>query len=185
MNTKRTIGHREFLEAAAIASTLVVAIAAATDVTVQPPAERTRFLLLDSRIIESKENVTLTVGLVHKDPRNPLFKEDKPWEPRFNNLYANVIYDNEDNLYKCWYSPFIVDLSAKGMTLQQRRETRYRPPRSREMGICYAVSRDGLKWEKPELGLVEFEGSTQNGCCKKQADLRQCHRGKGGMGRGF
>ena len=28
--------------------------------------------------------------------------------------------------------------------------------------VCYAVSTDGLNWEKPELGLVEFNGSKRN-----------------------
>jgi hypothetical protein len=28
--------------------------------------------------------------------------------------------------------------------------------------ICYATSRDGINWEKPNLGLVEFKGSRQN-----------------------
>lgn len=27
---------------------------------------------------------------------------------------------------------------------------------------CYAESRDGLKWEKPKLGLFEFNGSKEN-----------------------
>ena len=70
---------------------------------------RDRYLLLDSRIIESTGNAILTVGAVQKDKRNPLFKEDKPWEPRFDNLYANVLYDEDEKLYKCWYSPFIID----------------------------------------------------------------------------
>ena len=122
---------------------------------------RNRYLLLDSRIIEKTENAKLTMGKVQKDKRNPLFKEDKPWEKRFDNLYANVMYDKEEHLYKCWYSPFIVDKSAKGMTAEQRK-SKYRPPRGREMAICYAVSQDGIKWEKPELGLVEFNGSKQN-----------------------
>ena len=30
------------------------------------------------------------------------------------------------------------------------------------MGICYATSRDGISWDKPELGLVDYEGSTAN-----------------------
>lgn len=128
----------------------------------QGPVKRTRFLVLDSRIVETTENAKLTLGETVKNKHNPLIAEDKPWEKRFDNLYANVIYDREDNLYKCWYNPFIVDNSASGMTLQQRRETRYRPPRGREMAICYAASKDGIKWKKPELGLVEFEGSRQN-----------------------
>lgn len=28
--------------------------------------------------------------------------------------------------------------------------------------LCYAVSKDGLNWEKPKLGLVEYKGSTAN-----------------------
>ena len=126
------------------------------------PAPRTRFLVLDSRIIETVENAKLTLGKASKSQHSPLFSEDKPWEKRFDNLYANVIYDQQEKLYKCWYSPFIVDNSAQGMTLEQRSKTRYLLPRGRDMAICYAVSKDGLKWEKPELGLVEFEGSKQN-----------------------
>ena len=30
------------------------------------------------------------------------------------------------------------------------------------MGLCYACSVDGIHWEKPELGLVAFDGSKQN-----------------------
>jgi len=123
---------------------------------------RDRYLLLDARIVEKTENAELTLGKVRKHPANPLFEEDKPWEKRFDNLYANVIYDEEERIYKCWYSPFIVDNSAKGMTLEQRKEIRYRAPHNREMAICYATSKDGITWVKPELGLVEFEGSKAN-----------------------
>ena len=35
-------------------------------------------------------------------------------------------------------------------------------PRGREMGGCYATSQDGLTWVKPELGLVDFQGSRAN-----------------------
>ena len=27
------------------------------------------------------------------------------------------------------------------------------------MGVCYAFSTDGIRWQKPELGLLEFNGS--------------------------
>ncbi|MCB1278800.1 hypothetical protein [Prosthecobacter sp.] len=119
-------------------------------------------LLLDSRVIQSTQNARLTLGTVEKHPANPLMAEDRPWEVRFDNLYANVVLDPADKLYKCWYSPFIVDLPSKGLSIEQRHSTRYRPPPGREMGVCYAVSEDGLKWVKPELGVVEFEGSKAN-----------------------
>jgi hypothetical protein len=61
--------------------------------------ESSRYLLLDSRIISATENAVLVVGSVVKDDANPLFEEDKEWEMRFDNLYGNVIYDEEDQLY--------------------------------------------------------------------------------------
>jgi hypothetical protein len=122
-----------------------------------------RFLLLDSRVVAEIKNAKLTLGTVKKHEANPLFGEDQPWEKRFDNFYGNVIFDTEDGLYKCWYSPFIVDLSAKGMTLEDRKKP-YVPPKDnvREMGICYAVSKDGIHWEKPNLGQVEYDGSKEN-----------------------
>ena len=123
---------------------------------------RNRFLLLDSRIIAGAKNAQLVVGTVRKHKANPLFEEDKPWEKRFDNFYGNVIDDKEEKIYKCWYSPFIVDHSARGMTRKERDSREYRPPSGREMGICYATSRDGIRWEKPKLCLVEYDGSKEN-----------------------
>ena len=129
---------------------------------------RDKHLLLDSRVIKSTENAKLTLGTVKKHPANPLFGEDKPWEPRFDNLYPNVIYDEEDELYKCWYNPFIV---FRAHTLIPRDSRKYMDlaktedaieGECREMGLCYAVSKDGIHWEKPELGIVEFDGSKKN-----------------------
>jgi hypothetical protein len=123
---------------------------------------RSHFLLLDSRVVEKVENAQLTVGTVQKHDANPLFIEDKPWEKRFDNLYGNVIYDEQEKIYKCWYSPFIVDQSAKGMSLKTRDNKEYDPPDNREMGICYATSKDGITWEKPELGIVQYSQSKAN-----------------------
>ena len=130
--------------------------------TYQSGSIRNRFLLLDSRIIDSVQNAQLVPGTVKKHKSNPLFVEDKAWEKRFDNLYGNVTYDEEEKIFKCWYSPFIVDHSAKGMTQKERDSKRYRPPGGREMGICYATSEDGIKWDKPELGLVDYKESRAN-----------------------
>ena len=130
-----------------------------------PSAEtgaRRRFLLLDARLVEAAHNAEVTLGTVTKHTANPLFGEDRPWEKRFDNVYANVLYDGEEEIYKCWYSPFVVDHSSRGMTLQERRALEYRAPRNREMAICYATSKDGLAWDKPELGIADYDGSTAN-----------------------
>jgi hypothetical protein len=152
MNATATLGT-------AVTIVMVCTLALAAERSTMPA--RAKYLMLDSRLIDATDNARLAVGTVTKHPANPLFKEDRPWEPRFDNLYANVLYDPDDKLYKCWYSPFIVDKAASETPREQRPRVPYRP-RGREMGVCYATSTDGLAWEKPELGLVEFEGSKAN-----------------------
>jgi hypothetical protein len=160
---RKTLERRaKIVAVVALAVTMLAARSVrATDSPAQTPMKRTRFLVLDSRIIETAEDAKLTLGKTVKSKHNPLMKEDKPWEPRFDNLYANVIYDEEEKRYKCWYSPFIRDSLASKTPRERRSEVRYHDEQ-REMGVCYAVSQDGLTWEKPELGLVEFEDSKQN-----------------------
>ncbi len=151
--------------------TAVLAACLLTTVTSFGKAEdktfkRDRYLVLDSRIIEKKDNVELTVGVAHKDKNNPLFKEDKPWEPRFDNPYCSVIYDEEDKIYKCWYSIFTKsggkgDFPGEGLAPDKRAWVNWREGR-RGFGVCYATSKDGIHWEKPELGVIEFNGSKKN-----------------------
>ena len=121
-----------------------------------------RFLLLDKRNICSSENAELKVGSVTKHNQNPLMVEDKPWEKRFDNLYGNILYDDSEKLYKCWYSPFIIAHSSKDMSLSERKRITYEGHDSQEMGICYATSKDGLKWYKSDLQLTKFKGSYKN-----------------------
>jgi len=122
--------------------------------------KRDRYLLLDFRIIESTENAQLTVGVVQKDKYNPLFKEDKPWEPRFDNPYCSVIYDEKEKIYKCWYSIFIKS-DYEALTPEKRAWVDWHEGQ-RGFGVCYATSKDGIKWEKPELGIIEFQGNKKN-----------------------
>ena len=76
------------------------------NVKTQKAARRSeRYLLLDDRVVASSSNLELRVGAIQKHAANPLFIEDKPWEKRFDNLYGNVIFDENEQLYKCWYSP--------------------------------------------------------------------------------
>jgi len=141
---------------------------AADPVRSKPPASHsggTKHLLLESDLIDRTSGVRLVLGDVRKDPHNPLFVEDKPWEPRFDNLYANVVFDEESGIYKCWYSPFTIDEATAKTPVEKREAVSYVQAlkgRRREMGVCYAVSNDGIAWTKPELGIVAFNGSTKN-----------------------
>ena len=134
------------------------------NVKTQPATRRPgRYLLMDNRVVASLSNLDLRVGTVQKHAANPLFIEDKPWEQRFDNLYGNVIFDENEQVYKCWYSPFIISNRCHpGTSLEERRQTPYTGRKDMEMGICYAVSSDGLNWEKPDLNSVEYDGDTHN-----------------------
>ena len=87
-----TVDRRDFLKRTAGMS--LVAFASKPRLSAaQPVPERDRYLLIDSRTIEYTDNARLTPGTVHKHAGNPLFGEDKPWEKRFDNVYAWVGID--------------------------------------------------------------------------------------------
>ncbi|MBL9214181.1 MAG: hypothetical protein JNG83_01765 [Opitutaceae bacterium] len=144
---------------AALAALLAVLAVSAT------AAEK--LLLLDDRVVERADRVRLRVGEVTKHPANPLFGEDRPWEVRYDNVYVNVAYDEATGEYHAWYSPFIVDELTTGTPPERRAAVRYHSTPTREMGLCYATSTDGIRWRKPELGLIEFNGSTANNLVRR------------------
>lgn len=131
-------------------------------------------LLLDPRIIAATSNARLELGAITKHPANPLFTEDffadppKPWEARLDNVYPNVIYDADDGVFKCWYKSFIYDLLSNRTDLSQRPRQTYGES-EREEGLLYATSRDGIQWEKPALGIIDFEGSRANNIVMRRA----------------
>lgn len=99
---------------------------------------------------------------------NPMFREDffsqppRKWEVRYDNGYPNVIYDPREKLYRLYYTLFSKDPDSAGTSLEERAHKHYTPRGDRITSTAYAESRDGIHWEKPSLGLVEFEGSRDN-----------------------
>ena len=53
-----------------------------------------------------------------------------------------VLHDQQDGLYKMWYNAIL--------------------PGHDEYALFYAISADGIKWDHPDLGLYEFDGSKNN-----------------------
>lgn len=127
----------------------VAAIAAPRQVGYDPLKQ----LVLDSRTIERLENARLVLGQPVKDPRNPLFKADRPWENSTNNLYPNVRWDEQDQVFKLWYKNVLADADAIAQMDG--------PSTVHTVGwyLLYATSKDGIAWEKPALGLHRFNGS--------------------------
>ena len=96
-------------------------------------------LLVDDYLIDKKENITRIYHPFTKDKRNPVLVADKPWEGRISYVYGTVLPDENGKGYRLWYQSW-----------------------TGEYVNLYATSRDGLNWEKPELGIVDFKGSKAN-----------------------
>jgi len=103
-------------------------------------------LFVDDWIVEDLQGVVRRLNPLRKHPQNPILKPDRPWEGQYT--FPNfVVYDQSDQLFKMWY--VYIDYESK------RGEPH---PKPRTRGLAYAVSRDGVSWEKPELGLVTVPG---------------------------
>ncbi|MEI7742695.1 MAG: hypothetical protein WCK58_02965 [Chloroflexota bacterium] len=130
---------------------------------VTPPSN----LLLDQRLVHAAFNARLALGTVRKHPQNPLFSEEgwadppRHWEMRFDNLYPTVIKDPETGRYRAWYFSFIYQELTNATPLAERPGIAYRGSEAEE-GLLYAESDDGIEWTRPDLGIIEFEGSTAN-----------------------
>jgi hypothetical protein len=112
------------------------------------PAGR-RQLFVDDHLIDSASGVRRVIHPAVKHPDNPVLLPVRPWEGQYTLLYGTVLRDDEEGLWKMWYS-----------TMNHFRYARDVYPESTY--LCYATSKDGLRWEKPELGLVSYRGSTEN-----------------------
>ncbi len=102
-------------------------------------------LFVDDFLIDRMERVTRGLHYPERAPENPIMKPDQPWEGTVILQPGTVLYDQEEHLFKMWYNTLPV-----------------KDKPDIEEFICYAVSKDGVHWDKPALGIVEFHGSAAN-----------------------
>ena len=102
--------------------------------------ERDTFLFIDDSAIESLDGCAKGVQEAIKvEGTGNLLPMDQPFEEGWHSgTYINVIYDDEERIFKAWY--------CVSRTLSDKRaET--------EDALAYATSVDGLKWDKPILNI--------------------------------
>ncbi|MCP4645074.1 MAG: hypothetical protein GY851_31820 [bacterium] len=120
-----------------------IALAAMPALAADPIAIDDRLeLFVDEYLIESTDGVALE--LHNPQPRELSIVFDEPWEGN-TCCYVRVFQDGP--LYRMYYRASNFDLETKEVSEQK---------------VCYAVSVDGIHWDKPSLGLIEHEGSTDN-----------------------
>lgn len=130
-----------------------------------------KYFFLDRSSLQPQamDNVRLRVIPAEKDTvHNPMFTEgffaepSLKWEVRYDNAYPNVIYDPKYKKYRCFYTLFTKDVDSANTPREERAKRDYKPLGNRITSLAYAESDDGVHWVKPNLGLVDFEGSKEN-----------------------
>ena len=93
-------------------------------------------LFVDQMVVRQADNVAFTLHPARKHPANPLLVADQPCEGWRIEIYGNVIFDHEEQIFKMWYigeSPGVFPSYA----------------------ALYATSTDGIHWQKPLVGTIE------------------------------
>ncbi len=101
-------------------------------------------LLVDRYLIERMQG-DIELRLHEPAPQEIVMVHDKPWEG--NSCGYHTIFQ-DGPLYRMYYRGWNHNMSNGKQT--------------HRAVVCYAQSRDGIHWERPTLGLVEFQGSKQN-----------------------
>lgn len=98
-------------------------------------------LLWDNSLIEKSARLRFNVQRPHRTGERNLVG-DKPWESWQLGGMSSLLHEN--GKFRLWY----------GVSHGIRNGEEY--------AIAYAESNDGIRWTKPELGLVEYGKSTKN-----------------------
>lgn len=117
---------------------------------------RQRQLFTDDFIIEKLYDKAALV-LHHPEMKEIVMVYDEPWEGSYSN-YNSIFKDGD--IYRMYYRGW------------------HRKPDgglSHDMVWCYAESKDGIHWEKPNLGLFEFNGSKENNIVFASRDFGDFH----------
>ena len=113
-----------------------------------------RQLFLDDFIIKRIDGLTRTMHQPEK--RGPVLKAEQPWEGVYIGVFSPPMWIPDEGVFKQVY--------------ECRYDKRGQPHR-----YALATSKDGVHWEKPKLGLVDFEGSKANNLFLTPDNRRLAH----------
>ena len=122
-----------------------------------------KHLFLDDVEIEEIDNLARKLHQPEKFERNAVLRPEYRWENQMLRVFGAVTWDAEQQLFKLIYlgtasapvssagsgAAFKLDASGEKGTMQHF--------------SCYATSEDGVNWEKPFLGLYDYEELNWNG----------------------
>lgn len=129
--------------------------------------DRAPVLLFDDALTARKRGFVLTLNPMTRDPAGPVIAPDRPWERRGIVGDSNVSVIEESGLIRLWYviadpRPHAAPRPAVGDVTDLDAKTRADAASDTRYVLCYAESDDGLRWRKPELDILPFEGRPTN-----------------------
>ena len=111
-------------------------------------------LFLDKDGVARADNVIWSVEVTQKHPRNPVLRPTfKPGTPDEGGVMNHGTVRLENGRFRMWYAGW--EIPGHGPMPEGENWDRY-------MNICYAESDDGIDWERPKLGLVDYMGRKDN-----------------------
>jgi len=118
------------------------------DTTYRVGAEKGPFFLCDTRVVEDRWLAERFTVKLQKHTSNPLVVKEHDWEGTGPLMGGSVLLDPEDSLYKMWYCVW------DSYNYYNKLPFSY--------NMCYAESKDGIKWEKPALNVFKHKANPLN-----------------------
>lgn len=113
-----------------------------------------RELFVDHYLVDSMGG-GVTQRLHSPLPREEVLVTDRPWE---GNMCGYITVFQDDDRFRMYYKSWSVRLAdEQGRPITQDGKAEVSP-----LGIAIAESQDGIHWERPLVGQIEFNGSTEN-----------------------
>ncbi len=139
----------------------VVLTTAATAIAETTPgleARKQLQLFIDDSFVERTSHLERVLHQPDDINSNPVIVSEHPWEHR-RIPFGSVLWFPDEGKFKCWYLTLNIYDSRPGFRGYRKQ---HHVPIHEAAFICYAESKDGVNWTKPELGLHEYHGSKQN-----------------------
>ena len=115
-------------------------------------------LFVDDAEVDASWNTTPTIGRPERRTHDPIMVADRSWEGQAVGNDLSILQDNATGKFRMWYRSF----------------NDARSDEADKNLLNYAESTDGLSWTKPNVGLIEFDGSCANNIIHRPGLLPGC-----------
>ena len=127
-----------------------------------------KYLMFDDALTEEKKGFVLTMNPAERSQK-PVLLPDQRWERGSISGDSFTTVMEDEGVYKLWYGVVKAGAEKKRKNYLSAAEIETLDKKSMLdylsedlYMLCYAVSKDGIQWKKPNLGIHEFDGSKKN-----------------------